>query len=269
MMGNCHIFRDDPQRDEPHQDRERIRESPPSTPITWPVTQLCSGSSNHSIAEAISFASPIRPSACMPAEALAIISFCSSLAVSGVRVIPGATQLTRIPFEAYDAAAASARPSMPALAAEMASWLANPMRTAAVESSTMEPPCCAIAAVAARTTAKADFRLVVIVASHSSSESRCAGLRRRDPTQFATPVTPPYNLDACFIHDSTCRRLVASTGNVCAPSSAARLARRAPSRPASSRLAPLLARRLQSAEPTPPYAPKTTYDSLMTAFQTV
>src|SRR5271157_4780561 len=80
--------------------RERIRDSPPSTPITWPVTQLCSGSSSHSIAEAISFGSPIRPRACMPADALAIISFCNSLADRGVRVMPGATQLTRIPFEA-------------------------------------------------------------------------------------------------------------------------------------------------------------------------
>ena len=44
--------------------------------------------------------SPIRPSACMPADALAIISFCSNLAVSGVRVMPGAIQLNRIPFEA-------------------------------------------------------------------------------------------------------------------------------------------------------------------------
>jgi len=52
------------------------------------------------MAEAMSFGSPIRPSACTPADALAIISFCSNLAVSGVRVIPGATQLTRIPLEA-------------------------------------------------------------------------------------------------------------------------------------------------------------------------
>ena len=73
------------------------------------------------MAEAISSGSPIRPSACIPAEAFAIISYCTSLAVSGVRVMPGATQLTRIPFAAYEAAAASARPSIPALAAEIAS----------------------------------------------------------------------------------------------------------------------------------------------------
>ena len=74
-----------------------MRESPPSTAITCPVTQLCSESNSQSMAEAISWGAPMRPRACIPADALAIASFCSKLAVRGVRVIPGATQFTRIP----------------------------------------------------------------------------------------------------------------------------------------------------------------------------
>jgi hypothetical protein len=42
--------------------------------------------------------------------------------------MPGATQLNRISFEAEEAEAASAKPSIPALAAEIALWFASPIR---------------------------------------------------------------------------------------------------------------------------------------------
>lgn len=50
----------------PTQLRDRIEESPPSIPMTWPVTQrLAVGSSSHRIAPAMSVGSPIDPSGCI------------------------------------------------------------------------------------------------------------------------------------------------------------------------------------------------------------
>ena len=42
-------------------------------PMTWPVTQLCSASSNQQIAEATSDGSPMRPSGCSAADILATV----------------------------------------------------------------------------------------------------------------------------------------------------------------------------------------------------
>ena len=88
-------------------------------------------------------------------------------AVKGVRVTPGATQLTRIPRAAYEAAADKTRPMTPALAAAMASWLARPTRAAAEDTSTIDPPAFIIARAPARTTANALVRYVATMVSHS------------------------------------------------------------------------------------------------------
>jgi len=98
----------------------------------------------------------------MPADALAIISFCSDHTVD--------PDLFR--------GLGGGRGKRP-LAAEIASWLPNRMWAAAVESNTTDPPFGVIATAAARTTANADFRLVATVASHSSSERRCSRLQLR------------------------------------------------------------------------------------------
>ena len=79
---------------------ERRVASPPSTPITWPVTHDCAGSRSQAIAEATSSGSPTRPRACIAVEALSAVSLPVIRAVIGVRTRPGATAFTRRPFGA-------------------------------------------------------------------------------------------------------------------------------------------------------------------------
>ena len=73
------------------------------------------------MALATSSGAPMRPSACMAAEAFTDASLAVMRAVSGVATKPGATQLTRMLRDAYEAAADSVKPITPALAAAMAS----------------------------------------------------------------------------------------------------------------------------------------------------
>jgi hypothetical protein len=74
--------------------------SPPSTPMTWPVIQSFAGSSNQVMARDTSSGWPMRPSGCIPSEALRIIGFEVMPADIGVSTSPGATTLTRIPLRA-------------------------------------------------------------------------------------------------------------------------------------------------------------------------
>ena len=53
-------------------------------PRIWPATQLFSGSSSHAIPDATSSAQPIRPNACIAAEAFMAASFEVIRAASGV-----------------------------------------------------------------------------------------------------------------------------------------------------------------------------------------
>ena len=72
----------------------------------------------------------------------------------------------------WEAAADSAKPTTPALAAAIASWFGKPVCAAAEDSSTIEPPLLRIAAVPARTAAKAVSRFAASVARHSSADVR-------------------------------------------------------------------------------------------------
>ena len=131
---------------------------------------------------ATSSGSPIRPRACIAALALSERSLSTSRAASGVRTSPGATTLMRTPRGAYVAAADSASPMTPALAAATASWFASPTRAAADDRRTSEPPPLRlIAGATARTSANAVRRLVERTSSHSSGDVACAALSKIDP----------------------------------------------------------------------------------------
>ena len=74
---------------------------------------------------------------------------------------------------------------MPAFAAAIASWLARPIRAAALETSTTDPPSVFMSLPAARTQPKAESRLAESVPRHSAVVVRCAGLSRSEPQLVA------------------------------------------------------------------------------------
>jgi hypothetical protein len=76
---------------------------------------------------------------------------CSKRSVAALRS-PATWRRSARDLESRAAADARARPSTPALAALIASWLAMPMRVAAVENRTIAPPRTASLGAAARTT---------------------------------------------------------------------------------------------------------------------
>ena len=143
---------------------------------------------------ATSSASPTRPRGCIDSDAASVAGLSTSRRVIPERTSPGASALMRMPRAAYVAAAAMTRPSIPPLAAEMASWLTRPIRVAAEEKK-RAPPSAGVAPTRtkARRAKKAEVRLVVddlperLVADRvSGSEQRradsvhqgCGGPRR-------------------------------------------------------------------------------------------
>jgi hypothetical protein len=100
--------------------------------------------------------------------------------------------------------------------------LAIPIWAAAELASTIDPPRLRIAGAAARTTAKAEVRLVAMVSWNSSAVVRCAGLSSTDPARFATPSSRPCAATTSSTSAPTAAMSRASTTWAVAPVSAAR-----------------------------------------------
>src|SRR5215831_15375707 len=91
--------------------------SPPSTLMACPVTNEAASEQSHTTVSATSSGVPTRPMGSLAT----ICAFCSGslkpLAVIGVWIYPGQTQLTRIPCCAYSNAAVFVSPTTPCLLA--------------------------------------------------------------------------------------------------------------------------------------------------------
>lgn len=77
---------------------------PPSTTIFWPVTYRASSESKKAATSAISSGSPTRPKGTTSFRAFANSLLEYTFAVNGVRIIPGAIELHRIPSDAHSIA---------------------------------------------------------------------------------------------------------------------------------------------------------------------
>src|SRR2546426_9424855 len=90
---------------------------PPSTLMACPVTNEAASEQSHTTASAISSGVPTRPIGSLAMMRALRSGSLRPLAVIGVWITPGQTQLTRIPCCAYSSAAVFVRPTTPCLLA--------------------------------------------------------------------------------------------------------------------------------------------------------
>src|SRR6266481_5665938 len=93
---------------------------PPSTVIVCPVTNEEASEQSQTTASAISSGVPTRPMGSLAMMRALRSGSLKPLAVIGVWITPGQTQLTRIPWWAYSSAAVLVRPTTPCLLATYA-----------------------------------------------------------------------------------------------------------------------------------------------------
>jgi hypothetical protein len=142
---------------------------PPSTTMVWPVMYDAASLARKAITSATSFASPTRPSGVPDSAAVRHSSLATTISVSGVRIMPGATAFTRT-AGASSTAAVWVRLRTPALAAEYGPSPRVGRRPVSDALFTMDPrPASSMIGAADRIRWKVPVRLTPMSSAHSLS----------------------------------------------------------------------------------------------------